>query len=78
LLQICKFFTSHIKNEIIDVNEDEDNLFGSIYVRTILDFVNMITLKALNEDKEIIKFFFDERYLPIILLLEFLKREKIN
>ena len=58
----------------------------NMYVRTVLEFINMISELSTNKDPEISKFFIEEAsqygktrgtqtYLPIQVLLEFLKKE---
>ena len=86
LLQMAKYIHGYIKNDIIEVNDTEER---SMYVRTILDFIEMITELVLDRDPEISKFFIEEQsqysktsgtqtYLPIQIILEFLKKESVN
>lgn len=86
LLQMAKCIHGYIKNDIIEINDPEER---SMYVRTILDFVRMITDLVLDRDPEICKFFIEEQsqlqktygtqtYIPIQIVLEFLKKENLN
>lgn len=72
-----------IENDIIDVNDPE---MMSSYVRAILEFSNMIAELGTNRDAEISRFFIEEAsqygksrgtqtYIPVLVLLEFLKKE---
>lgn len=83
LLQMCKCIHGYIKNDIIDINDPDEK---SMYVRTIIDFMDMITQLVLNRDSDISKFFIEEQsqygrnngtqtYIPIMILLEILKKE---
>jgi len=83
---MAKCIHGYIKNDIIEVNDTEER---SMYVRTILDFIEMITELVLDRDPEISKFFIEEQsqysktsgtqtYLPIQIILEFLKKESVN
>lgn len=85
LLKMSKCIHMNIKENIIEINDPEQK---SIYVRTILDFIRMITDLCVEKDPEISKFFIDEAsqygktrgtqtYIPIVVLLEFLKKESI-
>ena len=86
LLQMAKCIHGYIKNDFIEVNDaDETNM----QVRTCLDFIEMITYLVLDRDPEISKFFIEEQiqyqrssgtqtYMPILIILEFLKKESIH
>ena len=54
---MAKCILGYIKNDIIEINDSEER---SMYVRTILDFVEMITELVLDRDPEISKFFIEE------------------
>ena len=86
LLQMSKCIHANIKNDIIEINDMDET---SMYVRTILDFMNMITDLVLNRNTQISKFFIEEQsmlqkthgtqtYIPIIIILEFLKKETLT
>ena len=83
LLQMTRCINGFIENDIIDVNDPE---MMSTYVRAILEFSNMIAELGTNRDAEISRFFIEEAsqygksrgtqtYIPVLVLLEFLKKE---
>ena len=85
LLQVTKCMNGFIKNDIIEINDPEES---SLYVRTILEYLHMVTQLGINKDSEIARFFIEEAsqygksrgtqtYVPIYVLLEFLKKEQI-
>lgn len=80
---MTKCINGYIVNDIIDINDAD---MKNSYVRAILDFTNMITELGTNRDPEISKFFIEEAsqfgkcrgtqtYIPIMVLLEFIKKE---
>jgi hypothetical protein len=75
-----------IKNDNIDVNDPDER---NISLRSILDFLHMVTRLSLTHDPEVARFFIEETsqmgkfrgtqtYLPLTVLLEFLKKEKVS
>jgi len=82
LLQVNKLILSYIKNDMLDIN-DPDSL--NEQVRTILDFMKMLTHLSLDRNAEIAKFFIEEAsqyarsrgtqtYVTQQILLEFFKK----
>lgn len=55
---MSKCIHGYIKNDIIEINDQDER---SMYVRTILDFVMMITDLVLDRDPEISRFFIEEQ-----------------
>jgi hypothetical protein len=54
---MTKFIHGYIKNDIKNVNDPEQICS---YVRTILEFLNLVTELGLNVDPEMAKFFIEE------------------
>ena len=57
LLQMTKYIHGYIKNDIRNVN-DPDQMCQ--YIRTILEFIHMVTELGINVDPEMAKFFIEE------------------
>jgi hypothetical protein len=57
LLQMTKCINGYIVNDIIDINDTDMKVE---YVRSILEFTNMITGLGTNRDPEISRFFIEE------------------
>ena len=57
LLQMTRCIHGQIKNDICDINDHE---MKNMYVRTVLEFTNMISELSTNKDAEISKFFIEE------------------
>ena len=55
-----KFMGDYIQNDMIDINERANDLNSIAYIRSILDFIEMITDLSLNVDPEISKFFLED------------------
>lgn len=86
LLQLSKLILEDIKNDHIEVNDPRQ---VSEIVRAILEFFQMITKHSVEKNPEIAKFFIEEAstygksrgtqtYVPIQVLIEFLKKEQIE
>lgn len=57
LLQMSKFIHAQIKNDVIEINDPDER---NMNIRTILDFVIMLTDLALDRDAEISRLFIEE------------------
>jgi hypothetical protein len=60
LLQLVKFLSDSISNDIIEVNSSSFDVESKRRVSVLLDFVNMVISTALNSDRELTKFFIEE------------------
>lgn len=86
LIQMTKFINQYLANDIIEVNDPHE---CNLRIRVILDFLQMITDLSLERSPEIAKFFIEEAssfgksrgtqtYVPIQIILQFLKKEQIQ
>ena len=55
-----KFMGDYIHNDMIEVNEKPMDANSISYIRSILDFIEMISDISLNQDPEITKFFLED------------------
>ena len=55
-----KFIGDYIHNDMIEVNEIPLDSNSIAYIRSILDFIEMISDISLNVDPEITKFFLED------------------
>lgn len=60
LLQLMKFITDNVSNDLIEVTFREFDLKSRRKVKIILRYVEMVVCTALNKDPELIKFFVEE------------------
>lgn len=86
LLRIFSCVLVSLRNDVIDINDSAEM---NLQVGTILELLEAVTQLSLNRDPEISKFFIEEvnqkgktrgthTYVPVQVVLEFLKKEQVS
>ena len=86
MLRIFSCILVSLRSDVIDVNDSAEM---NLQVGTVLSLLEAVTQLSLNRDPEISKFFIEEvnqagktrgthTYVPVQVILEFLKKESVN